>query len=142
MSAESNFREAFQRLKQDCPVYVAKGTLVSQNNVAKEAGLDPSALKKSRFPNLVEEIQQWIRDHEQLKKQSTLKTSELQRKRNRNLKEKIKDLKAQRDHAIGLLLDADILIIKLTNENIALRSSISQQSKIRKIKDKNSPPCE
>lgn len=142
MSAESNFREAFQRLKQDRPIYVTKGTLVSQNNVAKEAGLDPSALKKSRFPNLVEEIQQWIRDHEQPKKQSALKTSELQRKRNRNLKEKIKDLKSQRDHAIGLLLDADMLIIKLTNENIALRSSISQQSKVRKIKYKNSPPCE
>ncbi|WP_223460361.1 hypothetical protein [Pseudomonas sp. A-R-26] len=133
MSAESKFREAFQRLKQDCPVNVARGTPISQNNIAREAGLDPSALKKARFPSLIEEIQQWMRDHENITKQSTLKSSAIQRKRNRDLKEKIKDLKAQRDHAISLLLDADTLILKLTKENIQLKLSASKSSKVKKI---------
>ncbi|MQT61082.1 hypothetical protein GHO41_27495 [Pseudomonas sp. FSL R10-0399] len=57
--AEQGFREAFERLKKDQPIRVPQGTPLSQNLVAKEAGNDPSALKKSRFPDLVAEIQHW-----------------------------------------------------------------------------------
>ena len=42
--AELQFYEAFIRLKNNKPNILPKGTKVSQNNVAKEAGVDPSAL--------------------------------------------------------------------------------------------------
>ena len=136
MSAENKFREAFQRLKQNHPITVVKGTPISQNNVAREAGLDPSALKKARFQSLVDEIQQWFRDHENLQKSPPFKPAAAQRKINRGLKNTIKDLKLQRDQAIGLLLDADKLILKLTNENIKLRASTTTPT-VRKIRDPN-----
>jgi len=56
-AAEANFRRAFERLKAGAPKVLPLGTPVSQNNVAKEAGCDSSALRKSRFPCLVAEIQ-------------------------------------------------------------------------------------
>ena len=63
--AELKFRDAFERLKQDKPDILAKGTPLSQNNVAKEAGVDPSALRRTRFPELVSEIQDWIEAHKE-----------------------------------------------------------------------------
>jgi hypothetical protein len=40
-----------------------KARHLSQNNVAKEVGVDPSALRRARFPELVSEIQDWIESH-------------------------------------------------------------------------------
>ena len=60
LSAEQRFRQAFERLKANKPKVLEVGTPVSQNNVAKEAGCDPSALRKSRFPALVREIQAYL----------------------------------------------------------------------------------
>lgn len=61
--AELKFRNAFECLKQGKPDILPKGTPLSQNNVAKEAGVDPSALRRARFPELVAEIQEWIEAH-------------------------------------------------------------------------------
>ncbi len=122
MTAEISFRSSFQRLKTDCPRILEKGTKVSQNNVAREAGLDPSALKKSRFPELIYEIQEWIRQHpDQIL--PPRKQKKIARERSLSLKHKIAELKKQRDHAISLLVDADLLIMKLTIENRDLRDA-------------------
>jgi len=43
--AETALREALERLKKNRPQTLRKGSTVSQNNVAKEAGCDPSALR-------------------------------------------------------------------------------------------------
>ena len=59
-TAQANFREAFERLKASAPKILPPGTPVSQNNVAKEAGCDPTALKKQRYPDLVAEIQAYV----------------------------------------------------------------------------------
>ena len=58
--AEQRFREAFKRLKNGCPQLLPVGALVSQNNVAQEAGCTPSALRRERFPTLVAEIQRHL----------------------------------------------------------------------------------
>jgi hypothetical protein len=42
-TAELSFRQSFERLKTDEPIRLPKGTPVSQNNVAKEADVDPRA---------------------------------------------------------------------------------------------------
>lgn len=110
--AELQFYEAFIRLKENKPIVLPKGTSVSQNNVAKEAGVDPSALRKSRYPKLIQEIQSWIEQNDQkfkLKKQvsnrATSKIIELQKR--------VEVLTEQRDEAVSKLLVAQLKIIEL-----------------------------
>lgn len=113
-TAESNFREAFERLKSGVPKVLPPGTPVSQNNVAKEAGCDSSALRKSRFPMLVSEIQAHLTslggERAPSERQRLLK----QRQRSRDAQEVIKDLKAQRDAIASLLVEANAQIGLLT----------------------------
>lgn len=115
-SAEQRFRDAFERLKLGVPHVLPKGTPVSQNNVAKEAGCDPSALRKARFPLLVLSIQEWVEsrkgDQQPSERQRLLK----QRSKNRDMRSTIADLKRQRDIAAGMLADADLRIVELTEK--------------------------
>lgn len=120
--AEKAFRAAFERLKRNEPERLPKGTPLSQNMVAREAGCDPSALKKSRYPSLIAEIQQWIREHGQRKTPSPRHNLLNQRRRNRSLRERIEAFKAERDHAISLLIEADARILELTLENARLQA--------------------
>lgn len=123
--AELKFREAFERLKQGKPDILPKGTPLSQNNVAKEAGVDPSALRRVRFPELVSEIQEWTETYKDEKSTKTPRQMMLaQRSKNRDLKEKYQSLEEQRDKALSQLLDAQARILELTLENQSLRSQL------------------
>ena len=95
--AEGAFRQAFERLKVNQPLIIPKGSAVTQNNVAREAGVDPSALKKSRFPALVESIQNWVSDNNQ-----RMQSGQSQRGKNRGLRERLASMKEQRDRALNL----------------------------------------
>ncbi|MEH6710563.1 MAG: hypothetical protein V7733_05075 [Paraglaciecola polaris] len=131
--AELKFREAFERLKTGNPDILPKGTALSQNNVAKEAGVDPSALRRARFPGLVADIQAWIEAHKGEQTQKTPRQMMLaKRSRSRDLKEKYKALEAQRDKALGQLLDAQACILELTLENQRLRAQLPV-SKVRHL---------
>jgi hypothetical protein len=120
--AEVAFRQAFERLKKNRPETLVKDSVVSQNNVAKEAGCDPSALRKSRYPTLVAEIQRWLEANSPQAPLSSRQTLISQRKRNRSLKERVEDMKAQRDSLASLLVEADAKILELTLENARLHS--------------------
>lgn len=113
-TAESNFREAFERLKEGVAKVLPAGTLVSQNNVAKEAGCDPSALRKARFPGLVEEIKAYLATHDQVRPTSERQRLLKARLISRSKTEIIASLKAQRDDAVSRLVEADELIGTLT----------------------------
>ena len=113
-TAEANLREAFERLKAGVPKVLPSGTLVSQNNVAKEAGCDPSALRKARFPGLVEEIQAFLATHDQERPSSERQRLLKARQVSRSKSETITNLKAQRDDAVSRLVEADELIGTLT----------------------------
>ncbi|WP_374855142.1 hypothetical protein ACEWX4_13540 [Acinetobacter indicus] len=113
--AELQFYEAFMRLKENKPIHLPKGTLVTQNNVAKEAGVDPSALRKSRYPELINEIQEWI----ELNDQKGISKKKVAKKLNSEVAElqvTINTLIEQRDNAMSKLLAAQIKIIELTNK--------------------------
>lgn len=112
-NAEGRFRDAFERLKHGVPELLPRGTRVTQNNVAREADCDPSALRKSRFPLLVIEIQEWVKTHSE--DQSTSERQRLfkMRGRNRGINERFVDARTQRDIVAGLLVDADLQIIEL-----------------------------
>lgn len=133
--AELKFRDAFERLKLGKPEILPKGTPLSQNNVAKEAGVDPSALRRARFPELVSEMQEWIETHKDDQTQKSPRQMMLaQRSRNRGLKEKNHALEEQRDIAMSKLLDAQARILELTLENQRLRAQLPE-SNIRFMPD-------
>lgn len=113
-TAEANFREAFERMKAGVPKVLPAGTLVSQNNVAKEAGCDPSALRKARFPDLVEEIQAYLATNRQERPSSERQRLLKARQVSRSKSETIANLRAQRDEAVSRLVEADELIGTLT----------------------------
>jgi rRNA maturation endonuclease Nob1 len=121
--AEQAFREAFERLKTETTVVLPKGSTVSQNNVAKEAGLDPTALKKARFPSLVAEIQHWISQRSAPTALSERQSMRRERKKNRTYKEQLNDVTKQRDAVASRLVEADAKILELTLELNSLRST-------------------
>lgn len=112
-SAEMAYRAAFERLKRGKPERLPKGTPVSQNNVAKEAGSDPSALKKSRFPSLIAEIQRYVADYAGDVPVSDRQKMLAQRKYKHDLRTRIEEITKQRDEMAGLLIEANSKIIEL-----------------------------
>ena len=100
-----------------------KGTRVSQNNVAKETGVDPSALRRSRFPKLVQDIQQWIEvnggdDGAKSPRQRILAA----RSQNRGLRERLDEAEAKAAKATAKLILAEARIVELTIENQRLQA--------------------
>lgn len=112
-TAVDQYRAAFERLKADVPERLTRGSLVSQNNVAKEAGSDPSALKKSRFPFLIDEIKQYVEEQAQNRSPSVRQVRLKARAKNRDLRVRIEELIQQRDHLASLLSEADATILEL-----------------------------
>jgi hypothetical protein len=121
-SGERVYREAFERLKDGRPEVLPLGTPVTQSNVAREAGRNPCALAKNRYPELILEIKQWIEgvaDDAQLSKaQATLNA----RRRNLDL------VTIQRDLALSMLVDADARMLQLVRELDRLRASSASSS--------------
>ena len=112
-SAADQYRDAFERLKLNRPQLLPKGTPVTQNNVAKEAGSDPSALKKSRFPSLIAEIKTYVEQHAQERPPSLSKVNLLARQKSRALRDRIEQVARQRDQLASLLSEADAKILEL-----------------------------
>lgn len=125
--AELDFSAACERLKSGNTLILPPGSPVSQNNVAKEAGRDPSALRKSRYPKLIADIQAWVASDASTKTGAFTKTGAP----TKVVIAKAKDpyLESQLAHAM-LQLDAlreerDLLLSKLlmANERILLLTS-------------------
>ena len=123
--AEIRFLEAFERLKSNNPEILPKGTPVTQNNVAKEASVNPSALRSSRYPELAQQIQNWIEDNKENSVQKSSRQMMLaQRSKNRELREQITSLQEQRDKALSMLVETQREIVSLTLENERLKARL------------------
>jgi hypothetical protein len=123
LTAEQCFRQAFERLKANNPKALKPGTPVSQNNVAKEAERDPSALRKSRYPSLIREIQAYVEIHGQdlpSKRQEQLKQREIRA----GLKDRLAAIAIQRDIAQSQLVSAQRRIVELAHELQDLREKL------------------
>jgi len=125
-TAEERFREAFERLKLGKPTMLPKGTPVSQNNVAKEADCDPSALRKKRFPSLIAEIQQYVESNKGEAPESNRQKMLQRSRRNRDTREIITDLKKQHSEVVGLLADANYRIVERTEELEEVRRKLEE----------------
>lgn len=131
MRAEDEFREAFERLKRGESLTMPPGTEVSQNNVAREAGKDPSALKKQRFPRLISEIQAYVGAHAPVREPSRSAIAQGVRRRNRTLREKLVILKSERDMALSMLVEADTVILRLQAELDGLKRKQEKRDKAK-----------
>ena len=128
LSAEQRFRQAFERLKANTPTVLQRGSSVTQNNVARESGCDPSALRKARFPALIREIQAFLelhRDDTPSKRQKTLKKI----KAKRSLEDRLVDANRQRDAAQSLLASAERRIIELYEKVQSLQQRLDEQKR-------------
>lgn len=129
VSAESEFRAAFHRLINGRPILLAVGALVSQNNVAKEAGRDPSALRKNRYPDLIREIQEWITKNSKVdpKKDEILSL----KRRVEELRARVVQLEKDRDLAQSLLIQAHDRIVILSRQNEKLSKELPVSNVIK-----------
>jgi hypothetical protein len=110
------------------------GTPVTQNNVAREAGRDPSALKKSRFPRLVAAIQAWAAQADKQSAGSKRQEAVARRSKRRSLQESLASCKAERDMAMSMLIEADKKIVELFLEVRRLESlKVSKPTPLRPI---------
>jgi hypothetical protein len=124
-SAEQRFRSAFERLKEGEPILLPKGTEVSQNNVAKEAGADPSALRKSRYPALIRDIQAWVQSRSLERRKHKIRKERQQRARE-NFKTQIEVLLGQRDMAQSQLVSAHRQLLELLQLNASLQRRLDK----------------
>jgi hypothetical protein len=122
VSAETRYREAFERLKTGRPELLPPNTPVSQNNVAKEAGSDPSALRQSRYSALIREIQAWVEINTH--RQEARIEKQLNRKAKETVEAKLKRLTAERDDAQSQLISAHRQLLELLKENASLQAQI------------------
>ncbi|NEX63448.1 hypothetical protein [Noviherbaspirillum galbum] len=125
LSAEERFRQAFERLKADAPKVLTPGTPVTQNNVAREAGCDPSALKKARFPALIREIQAYSEIH-QANVESAAQKTKKRRTANRSIQQRMEDAIKQRDEMASKLISAGRRILELAEENRSLQQRLNE----------------
>lgn len=128
MSAEKYYREAFERLKSGTPIRLENGSCVSQNNVAREAGSDSTALKKDRFPSLIAEIQRYVMLNSESSPASKRGARLLRKKQRRSLQNELDDSKKQRDKLASQLLEADMTILELRNKLADLSRQISSSN--------------
>ncbi|CAE6796783.1 hypothetical protein R75461_04989 [Paraburkholderia nemoris] len=125
-NAESEFKAAFLRLKKNDPTRVPKGTSVSQNNVAREAGRDPSALRKSRYPSLIREIQDFVSRGPLPQHPSPRQSALASRRRSKGLKKRVAEMKSDRDLALSQLTCANARILELENRLRVLENDSPQ----------------
>ena len=111
-SAEQELRDAFDRLKKGKTIRLPLGAAVTQNNVAREAGRDPSALKKDRYPLLILEVQAYITSKSEQKRSSKRTTDN----RARTDKQKIADYRKQIDRLSSIVAAQNSTIEELLDE--------------------------
>jgi len=111
-SAEGRFRDALARLVSGTTIRIAIGSEITQNNVAREAGVHPSALRSSRYPLLIPEIHNAARQSLIDNRRAGPSIRALKRDR-RDERQRYLDMKHQRDQAAALLASADAEILRL-----------------------------
>jgi hypothetical protein len=129
VDAETRFRRAFERLKAGEPKVVKRGLPVSQNNVAREAGCDTTALRKTRYPKLIGEIQAYVELHPE-DAQPLGKTSKT-RRANKSARDRLEEMRRQRDQAQSVLVCANLRILELTEQVHDLQGRLETSANVK-----------
>lgn len=139
-SAEAEYRQAFKRIVDGKTVRVDKMASPTLANIAREAGKDPSALKKSRYPSFIGEVELFnemacsVRGGADRSLSAQLQAA---RQENKRLREDYELLSAERDQSHSRVLNLQQAIVELSSE-VEGRSNISildQHMRQKMVKD-------
>lgn len=124
-AAAQMYLDAFKRLATNAPINLGKGTPVTQNNVAKEAGKDPSALKLSRFPGVIKKIKIYLEltSGEELKKRvlnAKVKKGKL------SLKARVSALTEELSESQSKLLSVERRLVEALEETAELKEQLDE----------------
>ena len=132
--AERRFRDAMERRKAGRPQLLPKGSKVTQNNVAREAGVDPSALRRSRFPALVADIQRWVEAHHGSDEQQSPRQRSLAAKAaTRDVRKRLEEFKQRHDLAVARVILLEERLVELTLENERLKA-LQPATNVRRLR--------
>lgn len=112
---EIEFNEALERLIDGNPKILPAGSVVSQNNVAKEAGRTPTALRKERYPELIKKIQNYVHSSKKLQSEKKAKSSK---------KSPLTRAQSKEERIITLEADSTNKVLSLLAEVSELRAHI------------------
>ncbi|EOG3619010.1 hypothetical protein G7017_11040 [Pseudomonas fulva] len=118
-SAEEEYRKAFKRIIEGKPIRISKHAKLTLANIAREAGNDPSALKKSRYPTFIAEVEEYNSSPSPTVKRSDRSlTAQLTaaRAENNALRERCTELAAERDIAHSKVLNLQLALIEKCQE--------------------------
>jgi hypothetical protein len=139
-SAEVEYRKAFKRIIEGKAIRIDKTASPTLANIAREAGKDPSALKKSRYPGFIGEVESFnqvassVREEADRSLTAQLKSA---RQENKRLREDYELLSIERDQCHSRVLNLQQAIVELSFE-IERRSNISildQHARQKMMKD-------
>lgn len=130
--AGEEYLAAFRRL-------VARGTRVSQNAVAKEAGRDPSAFKLSSYPEEIAIVKAYIKANYQATSSSITHRLKASREETKKAKNSNDSIVQQRDTALIMLSQAHVTILDLKNENTKLKKLMNHNVYEAHFGDQKSP---
>ena len=125
-SVESTMRRAFDRLKNDEPDILPKGTPVSISNVAKEAGSQPGSLRRERYPELHREISAYSEIHTKPGKNSK------SRKARESGTKRVQRLRKQNERLLNI-----VNALTTRNEELEREVAILREGKIANLHPKN-----
>lgn len=121
-------RSAFERLCSGQPTRLPHGAAVTQNNVAREAGFVPSALRGNRYPALVADIRNWNLPSVSGVETNGTATAVVVAPNESAL---VDQLARELDVLRSLLVEADIQIIELTGEMNRLKALAAAADRTR-----------
>ena len=124
MGAIDNYLSALERLKNNTPVVLPKGTRISKDTVALEAGRKRSSIKKSRpqFASLIEEIEL---------------AASIQSKPEDDSKGYLEKLKSEKDHYKSLYqqsLNRELMLVKRLSDLEKLLSNEVGKNNVHNIR--------
>ena len=124
MGAIDNYLSALERLKNNTPVVLPKGTRISKDTVALEAGRKRSSIKKSRpqFASLIKEIEL---------------AASIQSKPEDDSKGYLEKLKSEKDHYKSLYqqsLNRELMLVKRLSDLEKLLSNEVGKNNVHNIR--------
>jgi len=147
-NAEIEYRKAFRRIVEGKAMRVDKMAPPNLANIAREAGKDPSALKKSRYPIFISEVESFNNNVSSAGERIDRSLSaqlKAARSENRKLRESYEQLTIERDESHSRVLNLQLALVEMSfmvdglekPSNIAILDLHARQKLIRSIgKDK------
>lgn len=111
--ASDQFEEAFDRLLHGESRNLPSGAPVNLSNVAKEAGKSPSALRRDRYPDLIQRIKLHMASEKEVEKFSA---PARKRNRSRRIEQRLADCSKERDRLQSICHSQQTLIDELRDE--------------------------